>query len=117
MCFAIFHHQIVGALRPVSEQVRSKAWGWIVPVAALFILSFPPLFGAEVVAVLCGIFYGVWVGFGIVALGSLLGEISNYFAFRYLLQARARRMERMSLSYACLADIIRNGGLFVCFCG
>ena len=112
-CVTIFHHQIVSFLRPESEKIRHLSWGWVIPVAILFVLSFPPLFGAEIVAVLCGIVYGVWIGFGIVALGTLLGEIGNFYAFRYLLQSHAIKAERKSMSYACLAEIIRNGGFWV----
>lgn len=75
----IFHERIIDWLEPVSRKVQKIGWGWIIPVAILFILSFPPLFGAEIIAVLCGIVYGVWIGFGIVALGTLLGEIGNYY--------------------------------------
>lgn len=77
----IFHEQIIDWLEPVSRKVQKLGWGWIIPVAILFILSFPPLFGAEIIAVLCGIVYGVWIGFGIVALGTLLGEIGNYYLY------------------------------------
>ncbi|WFD31649.1 hypothetical protein MSPP1_002688 [Malassezia sp. CBS 17886] len=110
VCVSVFHSQIVSWLRPVSEKVRRVSWGWIIPVLILFALSFPPLFGAEVVAVLCGVVYGVWIGFGIVAAGTLLGEIGNYYVFRYFLKNIGARGERKSMLYATMASIIRNGG-------
>ncbi|WFD33259.1 hypothetical protein MCUN1_000072 [Malassezia cuniculi] len=106
----VFHEQIIDWLEPTSQKVRTVWWGWVIPVAVLFVLSFPPLFGAEIIAVLCGIVYGVWIGFGIVALGTLLGEIGNYYLFKYTLQKLARKTERKSMTYAALASIIRNGG-------
>ncbi|KAF2010275.1 hypothetical protein BU24DRAFT_427406 [Aaosphaeria arxii CBS 175.79] len=51
-------------LRPSSERVRGTA-----------IYSFiPPLFGNEIVETLCGVIYGLWIEFGIVAVGTFIGE-------------------------------------------
>jgi hypothetical protein len=62
----------------------------------MVVLSFPPvcsacftsqrllsseddqLFGAEIVQALCGVLWGPGIGFGIVAFGTLLGEILNF---------------------------------------
>jgi uncharacterized membrane protein YdjX (TVP38/TMEM64 family) len=46
----------------------------LIPIAILIVISFPPLFGHELVALLCGVVYGLWIGFGIVAAGTFLGE-------------------------------------------
>jgi uncharacterized membrane protein YdjX (TVP38/TMEM64 family) len=40
----------------------------------LIVLSFPPLFGHEIIALLCGVVYGLWIGFGVVAAGTFFGE-------------------------------------------
>jgi len=61
-------------LRPFSEKVRDLPAGWLIPIAILIIISFPPLFGHELVALLCGVVYGLWEGFGLVAAGTFLGE-------------------------------------------
>ncbi|WAR62315.1 hypothetical protein PtB15_14B410 [Puccinia triticina] len=50
---AIYHHQIVIALHPFVLSMRNLKIngvevGWLIPVAVLFIISFPPLFGHEV---------------------------------------------------------------------
>ena len=36
------------------------------------------LFGHEIVAILCGLVWGLWVGFAIVAAGTFLGEVGNF---------------------------------------
>jgi uncharacterized membrane protein YdjX (TVP38/TMEM64 family) len=36
------------------------------------------LFGHEIIAVLCGLVWGLWIGFGIVAAGTFLGEVGNF---------------------------------------
>jgi uncharacterized membrane protein YdjX (TVP38/TMEM64 family) len=64
-------------LRPFSEKVRDLPAGWIIPVVILIIISFPPLFGHEIIAVLCGVIYGLWIGFSIVAAGTFIGEGEN----------------------------------------
>ncbi|CEH12940.1 Predicted membrane protein [Ceraceosorus bombacis] len=82
----IYHRQIVDWLTPISKKVKSVSWGWVIVVAILFVISFPPLFGHEIIGVLCGVVYGLWLGFGILSLGTLLGEIGNFYAFK--LEAR-----------------------------
>ncbi|TFK53589.1 hypothetical protein OE88DRAFT_1626655 [Heliocybe sulcata] len=109
----IFHTQIIHWLQPAADWMHDLTAGWLIPVAVLFVMSFPPLFGHEIVAVLCGVVWGVGPGFGIVALGTLLGEWGNYFAFKYLCQARAEKMEKSSIRYAALAKAIRDGGFIV----
>jgi len=61
-------------LRPWSEQVRDLPAGWLIPIGILILISFPPLFGHEIVALLCGVVWGLWIGFGIVAAGTFFGE-------------------------------------------
>jgi hypothetical protein len=54
--------------------VRDLPAGWLIPVVIMIILSFPPLFGQEIIALLCGVVYGLWIGFAIVAAGTFIGE-------------------------------------------
>jgi hypothetical protein len=68
------HDEVVAALRPFAEKVRNVPAGWLIFVAVLVIISFPPLFGHEVVALLAGVVYGLWIGFGVVSAGTFLGE-------------------------------------------
>ena len=95
----IYHRQIVDWMTPLSKRIREIPAGWLIPVALLFIISFPPLFGHEIVAVLCGVVYGLWIGFGIVAFGTLLGEIGNFYAFKTFLAKHAEKYERKSINY------------------
>lgn len=68
------HDQVVEVLRPFAEKVRNIPAGWLIFVAILVIISFPPLFGHELVALLAGVVYGLWIGFGVVAAGTFIGE-------------------------------------------
>ncbi|RVD80158.1 uncharacterized protein DFL_008064 [Arthrobotrys flagrans] len=112
---SVYHEQIVKWLTPVSQKIRSLSWGWIIPIVILFIISFPPLFGHEIVAILCGIVYGLWIGFAIVAAGTFIGEIGTYFAFKGVLRGKAEKEERRNLNYACLATVTREGGIIFVF--
>lgn len=107
---AIYHDKIVDALTPFSMKVRDLSWGWIIPIVVLILISFPPLFGHEIVAVLCGVVYGLWVGFAIVAAGTFFGEIGTWFAFKYALRKKAEKLERTNLNYGALARVTREGG-------
>ncbi len=111
----IYHKQIVDWLTPISKKVTTVAWGWIIPVAILFVISFPPLFGHEIVLILVGLVYGIWIGFGIAALGTLLGEIGNFYAFKHCLRSMAAGYERKNIHYACMAEMVREGGFWVMF--
>lgn len=111
----IYHKQIVDWLTPISKKVTTVAWGWIIPVAILFVISFPPLFGHEIVLILVGLVYGIWIGFGIAALGTLLGEIGNFYAFKHCLRSMASNYERKNIHYACMAEMVRDGGFWVMF--
>jgi hypothetical protein len=76
--FSVLHTQIDKALQPAGNWLKARSWGWIIPVAIIFVMSFPPLFGQEIVGILVGDFYGLGIGFLIVALGTLLGELANF---------------------------------------
>ncbi|KAI9613182.1 hypothetical protein H4Q26_010461 [Puccinia striiformis f. sp. tritici PST-130] len=107
---AIFHHQIVTGLHPFVQSMRNLKIngfevGWVIPVAVLFIISFPPLFGHEIVIILCGLVWGLWIGFAIVSVGTLAGELANYWAFKYACSHRAAKLEKKDVNYACITII------------
>ncbi|KAF8151755.1 hypothetical protein B0H34DRAFT_755977 [Crassisporium funariophilum] len=106
----LYHKQIVAWLTPVTQWLHGRQLGWLVPIGVLFVISFPPLFGHEIVAILCGLVWGLWIGFGIVAAGTFLGEVGNFYAFKYCCRARGEKMEKTKIWYACLARVVREGG-------
>jgi uncharacterized membrane protein YdjX (TVP38/TMEM64 family) len=111
--FAVYHKAIIIALTPATNWCKDHTLGWLIPVAILLILSFPPLFGHEIIGMLCGVTWGIGEGFGIVALGTLLGEVANYFVFKYWCTARSQKYEKKKIWYACLARVVRTGGFKV----
>ncbi|CAI6331079.1 unnamed protein product [Periconia digitata] len=112
--FTIFitvkHHEVVEILRPFSEKLHDLPAGWLIPIVILFIISFPPLFGHEIVGVLCGVVWGLWIGFAILSAGTFLGEIGTWYAFKHTLRRRATHLERTNLNYGALARLTRDSG-------
>ncbi|KAJ3969960.1 hypothetical protein EV361DRAFT_997029 [Lentinula raphanica] len=106
--FAVYHKDIVIFLTPATQWCHEL--GWLIPVGILIVLSFPPLFGHEIIGMLCGIGWGIAIGFVIVALGTLLGEIANYFTFKYCCTTRSQKYEKKNITYACLSKVVRSGG-------
>ncbi|KAF7972963.1 hypothetical protein HWV62_16544 [Athelia sp. TMB] len=111
--FSVFQNQIIKALQPAANWAHRTKGGFLIPLALLFILSFPPLFGAEFIAILCGVVWGAGYGFLIVLAGQFFGELGNYFAFKYLCMARSQKLQKNSIKYAALARSVQEGGLIV----
>ncbi|CZR60653.1 related to Golgi apparatus membrane protein TVP38 [Phialocephala subalpina] len=109
----LYHDQIVDALRPVSTKIRDLPAGFLIPVAILIAISFPPLFGHEIIALLCGVVYGLWIGFAIVAAGTFFGEVGTWFAFKYAFRKKAEKLEKTNLNYGALARVTRDGGFWI----
>ncbi|ODO09956.1 hypothetical protein I350_02179 [Cryptococcus amylolentus CBS 6273] len=110
---AFFHHSIINWLSPFVKRLRELKGGFAIPAAILFVLSFPPLFGNEIVIVLVGLVWGLGKGFAIVVVGLGLGEFCVFLMFKHWCHTRAQRMTRKSLNYACLAQAIQDGGLLM----
>ncbi|KAJ7641444.1 hypothetical protein FB45DRAFT_1022192 [Roridomyces roridus] len=106
-----YHEKILNGLKPATSWLHRTPGAWVIPIVILIAMSFPPLFGHELVAVVCGITWGLGVGFAIVAAGTLLGEICTFFVFKYACSPRARKAEATNMSYATLAHVVRSGGL------
>ncbi|RXK39777.1 hypothetical protein M231_02970 [Tremella mesenterica] len=102
------HESIVDFLKPVTQKIRSWPMGWLVPLALLVVVSFPPLLGHELIGVLCGLVWGLGIGFGILAAGTFLGEIAVWVAFKWFCTARANKFERKNKLYASLTQLIRE---------
>ncbi|ORY32238.1 hypothetical protein BCR39DRAFT_464782, partial [Naematelia encephala] len=88
--------------------VRDWPAGWLIPVVFLIIVSFPPLFGHEIIGILCGLVWGLGVGFAILAAGTFFGEVATWIAFKWFCTARAAKFEKKNKLYASLTQTIRE---------
>ncbi|KAJ7038589.1 hypothetical protein C8F04DRAFT_1088750 [Mycena alexandri] len=109
----VFHEKIINALTPVTRWLHDTKAGWLIPIVVLIAMSFPPLFGHEIVGMLCGLVWGLGEGFGIVAAGTILGEMCTFYIFRLCLGRRAKKWELTNIGYGTLSYIIRDGGLLI----
>ncbi|KAJ7764826.1 hypothetical protein B0H16DRAFT_1413655 [Mycena metata] len=109
----VYHKKIINALTPVTRWLQGTKAGWLIPIVVLIAMSFPPLFGHEIVGILCGLVWGLGEGFGIVAAGTILGEICTFYVFRLCLGRRAKKWEFTKIGYGTLSYIIRDGGLLI----
>lgn len=130
--------------QPFSDLIRDLLFGFLIPGAIVFVCVFPPLFGHEIIAVLCGAVYGSWAGFSIVAVGTILGEgmsrvhtllelspgsemscgfmlislnpipVGTWLVFQRLLRSRSTRLETSSLNFCSLVRTMDQGSLLVC---
>lgn len=108
--FVFFHNRIVRALQPAVEQIHDLKFGWLIPIAMFFVISFPPLFGHEILAILCGLVWGAWVGFAITAAGTFIGEVANFYTFKHFCQVRGDKLQKDSIMYAALCKVVRERG-------
>ncbi|KAF7328925.1 hypothetical protein MVEN_02522400 [Mycena venus] len=87
--FAIYTKDIVKALKPETNWLHDHPAGALIPIAILIIISFPPVFGI------------------------LLGEVANFFTFKYACSVRAKKFEAKNMEYGLLAHVVRNGSFWV----
>ncbi|KAF7361345.1 hypothetical protein MSAN_01167200 [Mycena sanguinolenta] len=104
---------IINDLKPATNWLRDHTFGPLIPIAILIIISFPPLFGQELVATFVGVTWDLPEAFAIVAIGTVLGEIANFFTFKYACSARGAKLEEKNLDYGLLAYVSRNGSFWV----
>ncbi|KAI9052884.1 hypothetical protein LZ554_003156 [Drepanopeziza brunnea f. sp. 'monogermtubi'] len=109
----INHAKIVEALRPISFKLKGMPGGFIIPIIVLIVISFPPLFGHEIIGLLVGVVWGLWVGFAIVAVGTFLGEVGTWYAFKYAFRRKAMKLEKTNITYGALARLARDGGFWI----
>lgn len=110
VCLAQYHTQIVTAIGPYKIVIRrTQAWNWLVPFIVLIIISFPPLFGHELVILALGVCYRLDVAFLIAIAGTFAGEVAEFYVFKHYLTRRAAAVEAKSVGYASLAKLMREG--------
>ncbi|KAJ7475110.1 hypothetical protein B0H11DRAFT_2413121 [Mycena galericulata] len=107
------HNNIIKALSPATTWMADHTVAFLIPIAIFVIISFPPLFGQEIVAMLVGVTWSLPVACAIVAAGTLLGEIANFFTFKMFCTARSEKMQKAKLSYDLMAHTVRKGGFLV----
>lgn len=56
--FEVYKDDFERWVEPLTKWLRERnAWSWVIPVVILIVLSFPPLFGHEIVQLIVGVSY------------------------------------------------------------
>ncbi|KAF8181965.1 hypothetical protein K438DRAFT_1767693 [Mycena galopus ATCC 62051] len=104
---------IVHDLQPASDWMTSHPAAFLIPIAILVILTFPPLMGQEIVVMFVGATYSLPMACAIAAAGTLLGECANFFTFKYACRARGEKIEKANLQFGLMAFVVRRGGFLI----
>nr|GAT51352.1 predicted protein [Mycena chlorophos] len=110
---SVFSNKIVNALKPETSWLRDHTIGPLIPIVILIIISFPPLFGQEIVGIIVGLTWDLGPALAIFAAGTLLGEIANFFVFKYSCTGRMAKYEEKSLDFGLTGHVVRRGGLII----
>lgn len=130
--FEVYKEDFLRWAQPLTDWLRArKDWSWIVraclrigsevsadlpllpfqiPVAVLFVLSFPPLFGHEVVQLIVGLVYPIGVAIGIACAGAILGEAGCFFLFKYGFTGYVDRKCRKDQKWAVTRRVAQKEG-------
>ncbi|KAM6495971.1 Golgi apparatus membrane protein TVP38 [Amanita muscaria] len=93
-----------------AAHLASTNFGWLVLIAGLVVVSFPPLIGQTTVVTLCGFAYGM-KGFYVAAFGSVLGSSISFFCLRSLFRERLRGWSANNKKWKALEEVVRAKGI------
>ncbi|KAM0787149.1 hypothetical protein ACM66B_006400 [Microbotryomycetes sp. NB124-2] len=102
----MYQDQVVAFMGGHAERIRAWPPSWAVAILVLWIFAIPAV-------LTIGLIWGLLRGAVIVCVGRTTGELWVFLAVRWKFQERARKTEESSLLYACIAEILRGGGLAI----
>lgn len=109
--FEVYKSDFERWVKPLSDWLKArKAWSWVLPVAILFILSFPPLFGHEIVQLVVGLTYPLGVALGIACAGAVLGEAGCFIVFKYGFTWWVDKKIATKIKWAATARVAQEAG-------
>ncbi|KUJ20791.1 uncharacterized protein LY89DRAFT_578995 [Mollisia scopiformis] len=109
--FEVYKSDFERWVSPLTDWLRKREkWSWTIPVAILFVLSFPPLFGHEIVQLIVGLTYPLGVALGIACAGSILGEAGCFVVFKYCFSGYVEKKIRQKIKWAATARVAQQAG-------
>ncbi|RDW57210.1 hypothetical protein BP5796_12660 [Coleophoma crateriformis] len=109
--FEVYKTDFENWVSPLADWLRAReSWSWVIPVAILFILSFPPLFGHEIVQIVVGLTYPLGVAIGIACAGAVLGEAGCFVVFKYGFTSWVEKKIETNIKWAATARIAQEAG-------
>jgi hypothetical protein len=81
--FEVYNSDFERWVKPLTDWLREReAWSWVLPTIILVILSFPPLFGHEIVQLVVGVSIQMSRTGSHVRIDSLTSSIANVSSWR-----------------------------------
>lgn len=109
--FEVYKKDFERWAKPLTDWLRDReAWSWTLPVAILVVLSFPPLFGHEVVLLIVGLTYPLGVALGIACAGAVLGEAACFIVFKYIFTGWVEKKIAANIKWAATARVAQEAG-------
>ncbi|KAG4431910.1 hypothetical protein IFR05_012609 [Cadophora sp. M221] len=109
--FEVYKDDFERWLKPVSDWLKEReSWSWTIPTAILVILSFPPLFGHEIVQLIVGLAYPLGVALGIACAGAVMGEAACFIVFKYFFTGWVEKKIAQKVNWAATARVTQEAG-------
>lgn len=109
--FEVYKSDFERWVKPLADWLRAReSWSWTIPVAILFVLSFPPLFGHEIVQLIVGLTYPLGVALAIACAGAILGEAGCFIVFKYGFTGWVDKKIREKIKWAATARVTQQAG-------
>ncbi|KAJ5050811.1 uncharacterized protein L3040_002680 [Drepanopeziza brunnea f. sp. 'multigermtubi'] len=109
--FEIYKDDFERWMQPVSDWLEAReSWSWTIPTAILVILSFPPLFGHEIVQLIVGLAYPLGVALGVACAGGVIGEAACFVVFKYLFTGWVEKKIAQKVNWAATARVTQEAG-------
>ncbi|ODV91308.1 hypothetical protein CANCADRAFT_19451, partial [Tortispora caseinolytica NRRL Y-17796] len=84
-------------------------------IAILMVVSCPPVLGYATSCTLCGVVYGVFKGWFVAAIGSIIGAAVTFLLYRFLLRDFAERLLQSNKKFKAFNRTLEYDGLFLLF--
>jgi len=109
--FEVYKSDFERWVSPLTDWLRQReSWSWVLPVIILIVLSFPPLFGHEIVQLIVGLTYPIGVALGIACAGSILGEAACFIVFKYSFTWWVEKKIASNVKWAATARVAQQSG-------
>ncbi|KAN0094098.1 hypothetical protein V8E51_017282 [Hyaloscypha variabilis] len=109
--FEVYKSDFERWVKPLSDWLNKReSWSWVIPVGILFLISFPPLFGHEIVLLVVGLAYPLGVALGIACAGSILGEAGCFIVFKYFFTGWVDKKIATKIKWAAVARVAQEAG-------
>jgi len=109
--FEVYKSDFERWVQPLANWLKDReSWSWVIPVVILIALSFPPLFGHEIVQIVVGLTYPLGVAIGIACAGAILGEAACFIVFKYGFSGWVKKRIATKIKWAAVARVAQQAG-------